>query len=100
MQQSDQQLISQLQEAAKGAKQTLDKTKQRHKARITALRAEQRREIHGLGARVKGYEKALKAVRGSNGQGQGQRQNHFRFRLREESGASGKQQEERGVLFP
>ncbi len=68
--QSDQQLISQLQEAAKGAKQTLDETEQRHKARITALKVEQRREMHGLGARVKGYEKALKAVTGSNGQGE------------------------------
>lgn len=70
--QSDQELISQLQEAAKGAKQTLDEAKQRHKARITALKVEQRREIHGLGARVKGYEKALKAVRGSNGQREAQ----------------------------
>ena len=44
---------------------------------------EQRREIHGLGARVKGYEKALKAVRGSNGQGEGQQETSgFRFRLR------------------
>ena len=65
----DQQLISQLGDAVEGAKQILDETKQRHKARISALKVEQRREIHGLGARVKGYEKALKAVRGSNGQG-------------------------------
>ena len=49
--QSDQQLISQLQEAAKGAKQTLEEAKQRHKARISALRTEQRQEIHGLGAK-------------------------------------------------
>ncbi len=48
--QPDQQLISQLEDAAKGAKQTLDETKQRHKARITALKVEQRQEIHGLGS--------------------------------------------------
>ncbi len=43
--QSDQQLISQLGDAVEGAKKSLEETKQRHKARITALRAEQRREI-------------------------------------------------------
>ena len=66
--QTDQQLISQLQEAAKGAKQTLDETKQRHKARITALRSEQRQEVERIQAQVRGYEKALKAVAMGNGQ--------------------------------
>ena len=68
MQQSDQQLISQLQEAVGSAKQTLEEAKQRHKARITALRAEQRREIEGIQTQVRGYEKALKAVTKGNGQ--------------------------------
>ncbi len=68
--QSDQQLISQLQEAAKGAKQTLEEAKQRHKARILALRAEQRKEIDQIQALVRGYEKALRAVTKGNGQGE------------------------------
>ncbi len=68
MQQSDQQLISQLEEAVRSARQTLDETKQRHKARITALKAEQRREIEGFQTQVRGYEKALKAISKGNGQ--------------------------------
>ncbi len=78
--QSDQQLISQLQEAAKGAKQTLDKTKQRHKARISAIRAEQRQEIERIQAQVRGYEKALKAVAKSNGQEEGQQPKPLQIR--------------------
>ena len=66
--QPDQQLISQLEEAVESAKQTLEEAKQRHKARIAALRAEQRQEIEGIQAQVRGYEKALKAVARSNGQ--------------------------------
>ena len=72
MQQSDQQLISQLQEPAKGAKQTLEEAKQRHKARSAALRAEQCQEIERIQDQVRGYEKALKAVAKSNGQEEGQ----------------------------
>jgi hypothetical protein len=68
--QSDQQLISQLGDAVEGAKQTLDETKQHHKARISALRAEQRQEIERIQAQVRGYQKALKAITGSNGQGE------------------------------
>jgi hypothetical protein len=37
-----------------GAKQTLEKAKQRHKARIAALRAEQRQEIEGIQAQIRG----------------------------------------------
>ena len=66
--QSDQQLISQLKEAVESARQTLDETKRRHKARISALRAEQRQDIEQIQAQVRGYEKALKAVSKSNGQ--------------------------------
>ncbi len=65
--QPDQQIISQLGDAVEGAKQTLEEAKQRHKARISALRAEQRQEIDGIQARVRGYEKALKAVAKGNG---------------------------------
>ena len=39
--QSDQQIISQLGDAVESAKQTLEEAKQRHKARISALREEQ-----------------------------------------------------------
>lgn len=86
--QADQQLIRQLGDAVEGAKQTLEEAKQRHKARIAALRAEQRQEIEGIQAQVRGYEKALKAVAKSNGQGEGQQETSgFRFGLREESGA-------------
>ena len=60
--QSDQQLISQLEEAVGSARRTPDETKRRHKARISALRAEQRRDIDQIQAQVRGYEKALKAV--------------------------------------
>jgi hypothetical protein len=60
--QPDQQLISQLEDAVEGARRTLEEAKQRHKARIAALRAEQRGEIHQIQAQVRGYEKALKAV--------------------------------------
>ncbi len=70
--QSDQQLISQLGDAVEGAKQTLEEAKQRHKARIAALRAEQRQEIEGIQAQVRGYEKAFKAVSTSNGKGEAQ----------------------------
>ncbi len=69
---SDQRLISQLGDAVEGAKRTLEQAKQRHKARISGLRAEQRQEIEGIQAQVRGYEKALKAVTGSNGQGESQ----------------------------
>ena len=60
--QSDQQLISQLEEVIGSARRTLDEIKRRHKARISALRAEQRQEIEGIQAQVRAYEKALKAV--------------------------------------
>ena len=70
--QSDQQLISQLEEAVGSARQTLDETKRRHKARISALRTEQRQEIEQIQAQVRGYEKALKAVSKSNDQGERQ----------------------------
>ncbi len=66
--QSDQQIISQLGDAVESAKQTLEEAKQRHKAHISALRAEQRQEIEGIQAQVRGYEKALKAVAMGNGQ--------------------------------
>lgn len=46
--QPDQQLISQLDEAVGSARRTLDETKRRRKARISALRAEQRQEIEGF----------------------------------------------------
>ena len=65
--QSDQ-IISQLGDAVESAKQTLEKAKQRQKAKITALRAEQRHEIGRIQARVRGYEKALKALAKGNGQ--------------------------------
>jgi len=64
-----------------GAKQTLEEAKQRHKARIAALRAEQRQEIEGLQAQVRRYEKALKAVTKSNGLEQG-RQVEKRLQIR------------------
>jgi hypothetical protein len=48
--QSDQQLIRQLGDAVEGAKQTLEEAKQRHKARISALREEQRQEIERIHA--------------------------------------------------
>ncbi len=70
--QSDQQLVSQLGDAVESAKKTLEEAKQRHKARIAALRAEQRQEIEEIQAQVRGYEKALKAVTGSNGQRESQ----------------------------
>ena len=70
--QPDQQLLNQLRNAVGSAEKTLEETKQRHKARISALRAEQRREIEGIRAQVRGYEKALKAVTRSNGQEEGQ----------------------------
>ena len=65
--QPDQQLVSQLEEAVESAEKSLEEAKQRHKARISALRAEQRQEIEGIQAQVRGYEKALKAVAKSNG---------------------------------
>ena len=68
--QPDQQLITQLEEAVGSAKVTLEDTKQRHKARISALRAEQRQEVERIQAQIRGYEKALKAVSKSNGQGE------------------------------
>ncbi len=70
--QSDQQIISQLEEAVGSAIRSPDETKRRHKARISALRAEQRQEIDGIQAQARGYEKALKAVAKSNGQEEGQ----------------------------
>ncbi len=79
--QSDQQIISQLGDAVESAKQTLEETKQRHKARISALRAEQHPEIDRIQAQVRGYEKALKAVARSNGQEEGQQQEK-RFQIR------------------
>ncbi len=72
--QPDQQLISQLEEAVGNAKQTLEEAKQRHKARIAALRTEQRREIDQIQAHVRGYEKALKAVAKGNGREEGQQE--------------------------
>lgn len=77
--QSDQQLVSQLQEAAESAKKTLEEAKQRHKARIAALRAEQRQEIEGIQAQVRGYEKALKAIAGTNGQGENQEEKRIQI---------------------
>ena len=68
--QPDQQLISQLDEAVASARRTLDETKHRHKASISALRAEQRQEVERIQAQIRGYEKALKAVSKSNGQGE------------------------------
>ncbi len=65
--QLDQQLVNQLRDAVGSAEQTLEETKQRHKARISALRAEQRQEIEGIQAQVRGYEKALKAVTRNGG---------------------------------
>ena len=70
--QSDQQLISQLGDAVESAKQTLEEAKQRHKARIAALWAEQRQEIEGIQAQIRGYERALKAITKSNGQRESQ----------------------------
>ena len=46
--QTDQQLVNQLRDAVGSAAKSLEETKQRHKARISALRAEQRREIDGI----------------------------------------------------
>ena len=66
--QSDQQLVNQLRDAVGSAEKSLEETKQRHKARISALRTEQRQEIEGIQAQVRGYEKALKAVARGNGQ--------------------------------
>ena len=48
--------------------------KQRRKARIAALRAEQRREIDQIQAQVRGYEKAHKAVTKGNGREEGQQE--------------------------
>ncbi len=79
--QPDQQLISQLEEAVGSARQTLEETKQRHKARNAALRTEQRQEIEGLQALVRGYEKALKAVSKSGGRREG-RQVEKRLQIR------------------
>jgi uncharacterized coiled-coil protein SlyX len=70
--QPDQQLISQLEEAVGSARRTLNETKRRHKARISALRAEQRQEIERIQVQIRGYEKALKAVAMSNGQRESQ----------------------------
>ena len=78
--QSDQQLISQLGDAVEGAKQTLEEAKQRHKASIAALRAEQRQEIEGIQAQARGYEKALKAVTKSNGQRESQEEKRLQIR--------------------
>ena len=68
--QSDQQIISQLEEAARSTRQTLDETKLRHKSRILALRGEQQRETQRLQGQIRGYEKALKAITKGNGQGE------------------------------
>lgn len=70
--QSDQQIISQLEEAVRSARRTLDETKRRHKVRVSALREEQRQEIERIQAQVRGYEKPLKAVTRGNGQDEGQ----------------------------
>jgi hypothetical protein len=78
--QPDQQLISQLEEAVGSARRTLDETKQHHKARMAALRAEQRQEIEGIQAQVRGYEKALKAVTRSNGQRESQEDKRLQIR--------------------
>lgn len=77
--QSDQQIISQLGDTVRGAKQTLEEAKQRHKARIAALRAEQRQEIERIRAQVRGYEKALKAVTKSNGQRESQEEKRLQI---------------------
>jgi hypothetical protein len=79
--QSDQQIVSQLGDAVESAQQTLEEAKQHHKARIAALRAEQRQEIEGLQALVRGYEKALKAVTKGNGRREG-RQVEKRLQIR------------------
>ena len=78
--QPDQQLISQLEEAVGSVRRALDETKHRHKARISALRAEQRQEVERIQAQVRGYEKALKAVAKSNGQGETQEERRFQMR--------------------
>ena len=78
--QSDQQLIGQLEEAARSTRQTLDETKRRHKARISALRAERRQDIEQIQAQVRGYEKALKAVSKSNGQRERQEEKRLQIR--------------------
>ena len=77
---SDQQLISQLGDAVESAKQTLEEAKQHHKARIAALRAEQRQEIERIQAQVRGYEKALKAVTTSNGHRESQEEKRLQIR--------------------
>ena len=85
--QSDQQLVNQLRDAVGSAEKSLEEAKQRHKARIAALRAEQRPEIEGIQAQVRGYEKSLKAIAKGNGQSARQERSRFRFGLRGESGA-------------
>lgn len=78
--QSDEQLIGQLRDAVESAKRTLEQTKQRHKACISALRAEQRQEIGRIQAQVRGYEKALKAVTKSDGQRESQEEKRLQIR--------------------
>ncbi len=77
---SDQQLIVQLGDAVGNAQKTLEEAKQRHKTRISALREEQRQEIEEIQAQVRGYEKALKAVTGSNGQRESQEEKRLQIR--------------------
>ncbi len=65
--QSDQRIISQLEEAVASSERLLAETKNRHKATVSGLRAEQRNEIEQLQTQVRDYAKALKAVAKSNG---------------------------------
>lgn len=78
--QSDQQIISQLGDAVEGAKQTLEEAKQQHKARIAALRVEQRQEVERIQTQVRGYERALKAITKGNGRREDQEEQRLQVR--------------------
>lgn len=78
--QLDQQLVNQLRDTVGSAEKSLEETKQRHQARIAALRAEQRQEIERIRAQVRGYEKALKAVTRSNAQRESQEEKRLQIR--------------------
>ncbi len=54
-------------EAVASSERLLAETKNRHKATVSGLRAEQRNEIEQLQTQVRDYAKALKAVAKSNG---------------------------------
>lgn len=56
--QSDRRLVSQLEEAVGSAQKALEETKHRHKARVSALRAEQRREVEQIQASGSGVRKS------------------------------------------